>query len=158
MEEIAKAKSLYSYIDDTGTSVITDDVERIPPRYRARVIKIEQEADEGKDRSRGSTGGGGLLKRIDRSIENATISIPGMTHYQSHALTIAGGLALLCLGLRNFTSSQVLRFLALWGLIMLGLVTPVYVFLSQDAPLDILRGNASQLQSKQQEHLKHAPQ
>ena len=157
MQEIVTAKSLYSYMDDTGTNVITDNFDRIPPQYRARAVKFEQEADDGNGRLTGPKGVGGLLQRVESSIGNATINVPGLSPYQSHVLTVAGGLTLLCLGLRSVTGSQVLRFLSLWGLVMLGLVTPVFVYFSQDAPLDILRGNASQLQGKQQEHLKHVP-
>jgi hypothetical protein len=63
-------------------------------------------------------------------------------------------LALFCFVLRQFSNSQALRFLALWGLIMLGLVTPPFIYLSQDGPLDILRGGASTIQTKQLDHLK----
>ncbi|WP_455244040.1 hypothetical protein [Petrachloros mirabilis] len=140
------AKSLYSYRDHQGTNVITDDYDRIPAEYRANVVKVEQ---EGK-----SSRGGSVLQTV-QSIGNATINFPGMTHYQSHALTVAGALFLLCLTLRFLSGSQVMRFLSLWGLVMLGLTTPILIYFSQDGPLDILRGQASHIQNKQQEHLKH---
>jgi hypothetical protein len=51
---------------------------------------------------------------------------------------------------------QVTRFLALWFLILLGLATPVLLYVSKDGPVDILRGKAGEIQEKQQDRLKHA--
>ncbi len=151
-QSIVLAKTFYTYQDDQGNKVITDAYDRIPSQYRFRAIELNQQDDS--SRQAGRAGGlGGVM----RSIENATIHVPGMSHYQSHALTVAGGLALLCLVLRSFSGSHLLRFLSLWGLVMLGLVTPLLIYFSQDAPLDVLRGGASQIQTKQQEHLKNAP-
>ena len=154
LEGDAAAKQLYSYRDEKGTNVITDNYDRIPAQYRAKAIVVEQEEDSAAPLSRGV---GGLLKGVDKSIGQARVDVPGMTPYQSHALTVAGSLALLCLALRNFSRSQVIRFLSLWGLVMLGLMTPVLIYFSQDGPLDLLRGQASKIQTKQLDHLKHAP-
>ena len=41
----AEAKSLYSYTDDKGTRIITDNYQKIPDAYRAKVIVVEQEPD-----------------------------------------------------------------------------------------------------------------
>ena len=153
--DLLLAKPLYSYRDAQGTNVITDNYERVPEQYRAKVTTVEQETDWTSQPAEISRGVAGLLKGADNRIGNAMISVPGLSPYQSHALTITGSLALLCWALRGFSRSQVIRFLALWGLIMLGLVTPVFIYFSQDGPLDILRGEASHIQSKQSEHLKH---
>lgn len=152
IQSIVSAKTFYTYQDDQGNKVITDSYDRIPSQYRLRAIEVNQQDD-----SSNSAGRAGGLGGVMRSIENATVKVPGMSHYQSHALTVAGGLALFFLGLRSLSGSHLLRFLSLWGLVMLGLVTPVLIYFSQDAPLDILRGGASQIQNKQQEHLKDAP-
>lgn len=154
--EMASAKSLYSYRDEQGANVITDNYDRIPPQYRAKVTTVEQAADSSTTSTGLSRGVAGFMKGAESRIGGAVINVPGMTPYQSHALTIAGALALLCFILRTFSNSQALRFLCLWGLVMLGLVTPVLIYFSQDAPLDILRGEASHIQSKQTEHLKQA--
>jgi hypothetical protein len=156
LEGILWAKPLYSYRDERGTNVITDNYERIPERYRTKVTTVEQETDLSNLPSAISHGVGGLVKGVDSSLGGATITVPGMSPYQSHAMTVAGSLALLFLVLRKFSRSQAIRFLALWGLVMLGLVMPVLIFFSQDAPLDKLRGQASQIQTKQLDHLKHA--
>ena len=41
----ALATTIYSYIDDQGTPVITDNFKTIPERYRARVRTTEQATD-----------------------------------------------------------------------------------------------------------------
>ena len=154
---IPSAKQLYTYRDEQGTNVITDNYDRIPAKYRTNVTVVEQEADQPNRSSAISDGVGSVLKGVDESIGAATINVPGLSLYQSHALTVAGTLALLCFALRRLSRSQVLRFHSLWGLVMLGLVTPMLLYFSQDGPLDTLRGQASQIQTKQLEHLKHAP-
>lgn len=156
VSDLLWAKPLYSYRDEQGANVITDNYERIPEQYRTKVTTVEQETDRASQSGGITRGVGGFLKEADNRIGSATISVPGMSHYQSHALTITGSLALLCFVIRGFSRSQVVRFLTLWGLVMLGLVTPVFIYFSQDGPLDILRGQASHIQTKQSEHLKHA--
>jgi len=151
----AFAKSLYSYRDYQGNNVITDNYDQIPAEYRSSVVTVEQEGEADSPSPQVSGRGSGLLQRVEQSIGKAVINVPGMTHYQSHALTVAGALFLLCLTLRFMSNSQVIRFLSLWGLVMLGLTTPALIYFSQDGPLDILRGQASHNQNKQQEHLKH---
>jgi hypothetical protein len=156
LNDLLFAKPLYSYRDAQGTNVITDNYERIPEQYRAKVSTVEQETDSVSQSAGIFRGVAGFLKGADNRIGNATISVPGLSPYQSHALTITGSLALLCLVLRSLSRSQVIRFLSLWGLVMLGLVTPIFIYFSQDGPLDILRGEASHIQTKQSEHLKQA--
>ncbi len=128
--------------------MITDRYDRIPAQYRARATTVEQESEP--------PGVTNLFKGANNPIGEATINVPGLSPYQSHILTMAGALALLCFALRNFSRSQVLRFLSLWGLIMLGLAIPPFLYFSQHGPLDVLRGEASHIQTKQQEHLRHA--
>jgi hypothetical protein len=154
LNDVLFAKPLFSYRDDRGTNVITDNYDHIPMQYRAKVITIEQESDSPNQSGKSPHGVMGLLKGADNRIGGATIDVPGLTSYQSHALTLTGSLALFCFVLRQFSNSQALRFLALWGLIMLGLVTPPFIFLSQDGALDVLRGGASKIQTKQLDHLK----
>jgi hypothetical protein len=151
LDDVLFAKPLYSYRDDRGTNVITDNYDHIPMQYRAKVITIEQESDSPNPSGKGVTG---FLKGANNRIGGATIDVPGLTPYQSHALTLTGSLALFCFVLRQFSNSQALRFLALWGLVMLGLVAPIFIYLSQDGPLDVLRGGASTIQTKQLDHLK----
>lgn len=157
---VASATTIYSYIDDQGTPVLTDNFESIPERYRAKVRVTEQAPKGTSDHSAAirlqqkitdlaNSTGGGLGKFAP--------SISGLTHYQSQVLSFGGLVAVLCLLARFFGRNQAVRFLSLWCLIMLGLVVPALVFTSQDAPLDRLTGQAVNIQGKQQEHLQRAP-
>jgi hypothetical protein len=160
LSEIASATTIYSYIDDQGTPVLTDNYESIPGRYRAKVQATEQ-APKGAS-------GHSATRRLHQKVAGwannsgarlglSTPHISWLTHYQSRVLTFGCIVAVICLLARFFVRSQVVRFLSLWCLIMLGLTVPALLFTSQDAPLDLLRGQAGKIQEKQQEHLQRAP-
>ncbi|MCI0426742.1 MAG: DUF4124 domain-containing protein [Nitrospiraceae bacterium] len=156
----ASATTIYSYIDDQGTPVLTDNFESIPGRYRAKVKVTEQAPKAASDHSAAVR----LQLKVADWANNAgaefgkfTPNISGLTHYQSQVLSFGGIVAVICLLARLFVRSQVARFLSLWCLIMLGLTVPALLFTSQDAPLDLLRGQAGKIQEKQQEHLQRAP-
>jgi hypothetical protein len=160
LPEIASATAIYSYIDDRGTPVLTDNFESIPERYRAKVQVTEQAPKGASDHS--------AVVRLQQKIADwahnpgaglgiVTPNISGLTHYQSQVLSFGGIVAVICLLARFFGRNQVVRFLSQWCLIMLGLIVPALLFTSQDAPLDLLTGQAVKIQEKQQEHLKRAP-
>ena len=160
LPEIASATAIYSYIDDRGTPVLTDNFESIPERYRAKVQVTEQAPKGASDHSAAVR----LQQKIADWAHNTgaglgivTPNISGLTHYQSQVLSFGGIVAVICLLVRFFVRSQVVRFLSLWCLVMLGLTIPALLFTSQDAPLDLLSGQAGKIQEKQQGHLQHAP-
>jgi hypothetical protein len=153
---IASATTIYSYIDDRGTPVLTDNLENIPERYRAKVKVTEQAPNGAANQSVAVK----LQQRMTDFTQNTggelakfTSNIPGLTHYQSQVFSIGGIATAICLFARFFLRGQVIRFLSLWCLIMLGLIVPTLVFTSQDAPLDRLIGQAGKIQDKQQKHL-----
>lgn len=160
LPEIASAATFYSYIDDQGTPVLTDNFDSIPERYRAKVQTTEQTPKDASDHSAAvrlqqkiagwaPSAGGGLGKFAP--------NISGLTHYQSQVFSFGGIVAVICLLAMFFVRNQAVRFLSQWCLIMLGLIVPALVFTSQDAPLDRLTGQAVKIQEKQQEHLQRAP-
>lgn len=158
--EIVSATTIYSYIDDHGTPVLTDNLESIPERYRAKVQTTEQAPAGPSNHSAAIR----LQQKISGWAHNTgaglgafTPNISGLTHYQSRVVTIGGMVAVICLLIRFFVRSQVVRFLSLWCLIMLGLTVPALLFTSQNAPLDLLRDQSGKIQEKQQEHLQRAP-
>jgi hypothetical protein len=160
LPEIASATTIYSYIDDRGTPVLTDNFESIPERYRAKVQVTEPAPQGASDHSAAVR----LQQKIAGWAHNTgaglgifTPNISGLTHYQSQVLSFGAIAAVICLLGRFIVRSQVVRFLSLWCLIMLGLTVPVLLFTSQDAPLDLLSGQAGKIQEKQQEHLQRAP-
>jgi hypothetical protein len=156
---IASATTIYSYVDDRGTPILTDNFESIPERYRAKVQVTEQAPKDAPDHSMAAmlqqkiTG---LAHSTDGGLGKFIPNISGLTHYQSQVLSLGSIAAVICLIARTFTRSQALRFMSLWCLIMLGLIVPALVFTSQDAALDRVTGQAGQIQEKQQSHLKGA--
>jgi hypothetical protein len=160
MPEIVSATTAYSYIDDRGTPVLTDNFESIPERYRAKVQVTEQAPKATTDHSaavRLQQMVAGWGNKTGAGLDIFTPNISGLTHYRSQVLSFGAIVAVVCLLARLFGRSQVIRFLSLWCLIMLGLIVPALFFTSQDAPLDLLSGQARNIQEKQQEHLKLAP-
>jgi hypothetical protein len=144
----AEAKPLYSYTDDKGTRIITDNYDRIPPAYRAKVTAVEQEAD-------------GVLGEIERvgglvgSGKGLVIRLPGMSFQQSKIITYAGIFGLLCLVAMNFSRSEAIRALALWCLVLTGICTPVLVYTADDGAAAIMKNKAAEIQQKQQDRLSH---
>jgi hypothetical protein len=156
----AAATTIYSYIDDRGTPVLTDNFESIPEQYRAKVRVTEQTPQGPSDHSAAVK----LQQKITDLVHTTggrfgtfTPSISGLSSYQSQVLSFGGIVAVICLLIRLFVKGQAVRFLSLWCLIMLGLTVPALFFTSQDAPLDRLSGQAGKIQEKQQERLQHAP-
>ena len=76
------AKPLYSYADEKGTRIITDDYNKIPPSYRAKVTTVEQETD----------GYVGDIERVSELVGSAkgfVVRVPGMSLQQSKIITYA---------------------------------------------------------------------
>ncbi len=160
LPEVVFASTVYSYIDEQGTPVLTDNFESIPERYRAKVRVTEQTPKSPSEHSAAvqlQQKMADLAHNADGMFGSFAPSISGLTHYQSRVLSFGGLVAAICLLARLFGRGQAIRFFSLWGLIMLGLTVPALFFTSQDGPLDRLSGQAGKIQEKQQEHLQHAP-
>jgi hypothetical protein len=142
------AKSLYSYTDDKGTRIITDNYQKIPDAYRTKVIVVEQESD-------------GYLGEIERvgelvgSAKGFVVPLPGMSFQQSKIITYAGLFGLLCLIAMNFSRSEAVKALALWCLVLTGIGTPVLVYTADDGAAAIMKKKAADVQQKQQDRLSH---
>jgi len=160
LPEVVSATTIYSYIDEQGTPVLTDKFENIPERYRAKVQVTEQVSQGTSDHStaiRLQQTVSGWVLRTGEKLSTLILNISGVTHYQSHILTVGGTVALICLIVRFFVRSQVVRFLSLWCLIMLALTIPALLYTSKDGPLDRLRGQSERIQEKQQQLLQPIP-
>lgn len=155
----AYATAIYSYVDEQGMAVMTDNFNSIPERYRSKV-KITETSP-----SSHSTGSPlanlhnsftHLSKDMLKGMNGLIPDIPGMTNYQSQILTYAGLMALVCVIAMYMSRGQVTKFLALWCLVLLGLATPVLLYVSKDGPVEVLKGKAGEIQEKQQDRLKYA--
>ncbi|NWF74155.1 MAG: hypothetical protein HXY51_14100, partial [Nitrospirae bacterium] len=113
----ALATTMYSYIDEQGTPVITDDLNKIPERYRAKV-KTTDLTPTAPQR----TSTGGILhdrvtnwgRQLRDMVIGAAPSISGLSRAQSQILTYAGLAAVVLLLAMNLSKGQMIRLLATW--------------------------------------------
>jgi hypothetical protein len=139
-------KTLYTYTDATGTRVITDNYDNIPPSYRGRTTAVEQEAD----------GYTAELERVGEMVTSSkwfVVNVPGMSFQQSKIITYAGFIALCCLVAMNLSRSQAVRMLALWCLVLTGIGAPVLVYITDDGAATVMKNKAAQIQQKHQDRL-----
>jgi hypothetical protein len=156
----ALATTIYSYIDEQGTPVITDNFNTIPERYRAKVKTTEQLSTSPQ---RTSTAGAiqervsNVGRQLRNMVSGATPNISGLSPSQSEILTYAGLAAIVLLVAMKVSKGQLVRLLALWCLIMLGLATPVLMYVSNDGPMDVMKNKASQIEQKHQDRAQQIP-
>lgn len=156
----ASATIIYSYIDERGTAVMTDNYESIPERYRAKVQTTEHAPQVATNHStavRLQQSVSDWAQTARAQLDTFTPSISGLTPYQSHVLSVGGLVGVMCLLARLFVRSQVVRFLSLWCLVMLGLTVPALLATSQDSALDLFTGRKVKVQEKQQDRLQNLP-
>jgi hypothetical protein len=142
------AKTLYSYIDERGTRVITDNYDKIAPAYRAKTTAVEQETDNYTSD----------IERVAESLGSTkgfVVHVPGMSFEQSKIITYAGAIALLCVLAMNLSRSEAIRLLALWCLVLTGIGAPVLVYVANDGAATIMKNKAAHIQQKQQDRLSH---
>ncbi len=156
----ALATTIYSYIDEKGTPVITDNFNTIPEQYRARVKTTEQISTAPQSTSTiGSINErlshfGGQLRAM---VSGAAPNISGLSPSQSEILTYAGLAAIVLLVAMNLSKGPFIRLLALWCLIMVGLATPILLYVSNDGPMDVMKNKASQIEKKHQDRVQQIP-
>ena len=144
----------YTYVDDKGTVVFTDNKDNIPARYRARVRVLE----EGESKK----GGGGLIEKGTAAVEQVTgkitdtasqspITIPGLSPYQSKVLSLAFVGAVLIAGTMLLSGNPALRFLMRWLLVLLAIGTTASMYFSEGGLAQKATGTAKELERTQQQ-------
>ena len=156
----AGATTMYSYIDDQGTPVVTDNFNAIPERYRAKVKTTEQTSSA----PQGASTAGAIhervtswQKRVMGIASGAVPNISGLSPSQSKILTYAGIAAIVLIVPMYMSKGPGVRLLALWFLIMLGIGTPVLLYVSKDGPMDVIQKQAAQTEKKHQDRLQQIP-
>jgi len=156
----AGADTIYSYIDEQGTPVLTDNYNSIPERYRAKVQTTEQSVSQPSQ----TTSFGAMrytatswAKNMTGTIGGFAPEISGLSPYQSKILTVAGLAGLICVIAMYMSRSQVVKFLSLWVLILLGITIPVLLYTSQDGVGDVMKAKATDAAKKQQDRLQQVP-
>jgi hypothetical protein len=156
----AAATTIYSYIDEQGTPVMTDNFNTIPEKYRAKVKTTEQVATTSQRTSTADTIHDGVSKfgrQLRGMVSGAAPNISGLSPSQSEILTYAGLAAIVLLVVMNVIKGPFIRLLALGCLIMLGLGTPVLMYVTNDGPMDVMKNKASQVEKKHQDRVQQIP-
>jgi hypothetical protein len=133
----------YSYVDDQGTVVFTDDLKSIAPRYRQRV-KTVQEAPRPN----------APLLKIDQlpfPDVGKGFTIAGLTPAQSRTLVTGFCAAIVMFAVMMLTGSSALRLLMRWLLILLAIGTTASIYFSNDALTGKATVKAKELERRQQE-------
>ena len=156
----ALATTMYSYIDEQGTPVITDNLSTIPERYRAKVKTTEQVSSA----PQGASTAGAIHERVSNfgkqfrdMASGAVPEISGLSPSQSQILTYAGLAAIVLSVAMYMSKGQGIRLLALWCLIMLGLGTPILMYVSKDGPMDVMKSKAAQVEKQHQDRVRQIP-
>lgn len=156
----AAATTIYSYIDDQGTPVMTDNFNTIPEKYRAKVKATEQVATAAKSTSTAGTihdGVSNFGRQLRGMVSGTAPNISGLSPSQSEILTYAGLAAIVLIVVMNVIKGPFIRLLALGCLIMLGLGTPVLMYVTNDGPMDVMKNKASQVEKKHQDRIQQIP-
>ena len=156
----AAAETIYSYIDDQGTPVMTDNYDNIPERYRAKVKTTEQAVRPSTQTISSET----ILQKVTSWAKNISIplggiapKISGLSPAQSNILTGAGLVGLICVIAMYVSRNQAIKFLSLWTLILTGIVTPVLLYTAQDGASDVMKAKVTDAAKKQQDRLQQVP-
>lgn len=160
MPYAAVAETIYSYINEQGTPVLTDNYDSIPERYRAKVKTSErsvsppaQTAPLGAIHNTVTS----WTKNMTGTIGGFAPEISGLSPAQSKILTTAGIVGLICVIAMYMSRSQVIKFLSLWTLILAGIVTPVLLYTAQGGASDVMKAKATDAAKKQQDRLQQVP-
>lgn len=156
----AAAETLYSYINEQGTPVLTDNYDSIPERYRAKVKTTERSVSPPAQTTPLGTIHHTVTswgKKITEAIPSFAPEISGLSPAQAKILTTAGLVGLICVIAMYLSRSQVIKFLSLWTLILAGIVTPVLLYTAQGGAGDVMKTKATDAAQKQQDRLQQVP-
>ena len=151
--------TIYSYIDEQGNMVATDALDTIPHKYRSRVRTHERPDVPPPTPS--------FLQAVQRSVQTkakewgwtmSSSQLGGMTQQQSRILTYAGGIAVVLLTVMLLSKSPFLRLLGFCLLIVLGIGTPVLLYVSDGGALDVMKTQATKAGQAQHNRLLQAGQ
>lgn len=154
------AVTIYSYIDDQGNPVYTDAPETIPDKYRARVKTHERQDTAQRSSS--------VLHSLQQTVREQAerigftgplfqINLEGLNPAQSRILTYAGGIAIVLTLMMFLSQSQLVRMLGFCLLVVLGIGTPVLMYVSDGGPMDVMKQKATAAGQAQQDRLQQIP-
>jgi hypothetical protein len=160
MPYAAAAETIYSYVDEKGTPVLTDNYDSIPERYRAKVKTTERPVSPPAQTTPLGTIHHTVTswgKKITGAIPGFAPEIAGLSPAQSKILTTAGFVGLICMIAMYMSRNQAIKFISLWILIISGIVTPVLLYTAQGGAADDMKAKATDAAKKQQDRLQQVP-
>jgi hypothetical protein len=155
------ATTIYSYIDDRGSPVFTDAPDTIPEKYRAKVKTHEEPNPVSTTTSKWQSVQGKIkeqAKSYGRERSSFQIDMAGLNQEQSKICTYAGAAAIVLLLIMYVSKGQLVRMLAFCLLVVIGIATPVLMYISDGGPMDIMKNKAAASGQAQQDKLQHIPQ
>lgn len=174
-----QAATIYSYIDEQGNPRFSDSLENIPEKYRAKVKTHEQAAPQERPPSAMDSvraivspsaiasfkqnvtewlkGFGVKLPSAASKSESGPSQPLGMNVSQSQILDYAGVAAVVLLLMMYFSKSQLVRLLGLCLLILLGVATPVFLYISDEGPMTSMKVRATEVGQVQQNRIRQIP-
>ncbi len=151
------ATTIYSYIDDFGDPVYTDDPESIPWKYRARAKAHERDPDSTRSSVMDS-----VQRTVNEQAKSYGFEVSWLKRFSPSRvglLPYAGGVAFLLLVMMYLCkNSPLLRLMAFGLLIILGITTPVLMYTSDGGPMDIMKDKAIEAEQAQENRLQQIPQ
>jgi len=140
----------YTYVDDKGTTVITNKWESIPEQYRARA-KLMQKPPAPPGQSAGT-----MVTQATEGLKGM-LSMPevkfaGLTEHQSQVLILGFAAAVLMGAIMLMTGNPAIRFLMRWLLVLLAIGTTASMYFSDGGGglMPKAKGAAKELQKTQQ--------
>lgn len=159
-----QATTIYSYIDEQGNPVYTDAPETIPEKYRAKV-KTHERID------RTAAGPGGTLKTeaVKQTVKaqakdawtkllSYRITVGGLSSGQLDVLNYAGAAALILLIIMFLSKKRpMVRLLCFSLLIVLGIGTPVMMYIGEGGTVEVMKKKAIAAGQAQEDRLQQVP-
>lgn len=152
----APAVTVYSYIDDQGNPVYTDAPQTIPEKYRAKVKTYEQPDPVTRTPSMLQSMQEAVKERaksIGFTVPVLQLDLAGLSPAQSRILTYAGCAVVVLVFMMFLSKSHLVRVLGFCLLIVVGIGTPVLMYVSDNGPMDIMKKKATAEGQAQQDRL-----
>jgi hypothetical protein len=148
--EVGADDTFYTYVDDKGTTVITNKWESIPEQYRARA-KLMQ-----KPPALPGQGAGTMVTQATEGLKEM-VSMPevkfaGLSEHQSQVLILGFAAAVLMGAIMLMSGNPAIRFLMRWLLVLLaiGMTASMYFSDGGGGLMPKAKGAATNLQRAQE--------
>lgn len=164
--EAGADEQFYSYVDDKGTTVITNKWESIPERYRGRAKLMRKPGEplsEGGAKGNGGSSPAEMAARAGTMVTQAAeglkemiptpgFKILGLTEHQSRVLVLGFAAAVVMGAIMLLTGNPAIRLLMRWLLVLLAIGTTASMYFSDGGGglMPKAKGAAKELQKTQQ--------